>query len=347
MGPSCWGWRGAPSIRGDPLIVDRALYRDGVRRECGDLSDGLAAVRESPGNDFLWIGLKDPTDEEFAQVNEELKLHPLAVEDAVGGGGGRERVKIEQYDASLFAVVKTLAYLEETSDIETGEIMVFLGDRFVVTVRRGDLAPLAPVRRLLEADPEHLANEGAPGVLHAVLDWVVDTYTEIVREVATDLDSIEADVFGESGHQPHSGTIYRLKREVLEFQRAAEPLTRPVAWLVGESSPLASTELRLKLRDVNDHLLAVVDHIKGYDRLLTDVLNAHLAQISIQQNNDMRKISAWVAMAAVPTMLAGIYGMNFDSMPELHWAFGYPLVLGLMAVICFLLYRAFRRTGWL
>ncbi len=276
-------------------------------------------------------------------VNDELGLHPLAVEDAVSG---RQRVKIERYGSTVFAAVKTLAYIEATSDIETGEIMVFVGDRFVVTVRRGDVAPLAPVRRLLEADPQHLAADGAAGVLHAVLDAVVDTYVEIDREVAADLDDIEEAVFG-SNDPAHSGAIYRLKREVLEFRRAAAPLTHPVSWLASEEGPIGSAELRLRFRDVSDHLIRVADHVETYDRLLADIFNAHLAQISIQQNNDMRKISAWVAMAAVPTMVAGIYGMNFDHMPELHWTLGYPLVLGLMAVACLLLYRAFRRSGWL
>ena len=265
------------------------------------------------------------------------------MEDAVSG---RQRVKVERYGATVFAAIKTLAYVEETSDIETGEIMIFLGDHFVVTVRRGDVAPLAPVRRLLEADPEHLATEGVAGVLHAVLDAVVDTYLEIDVEVANDLDEIEESVFG-SNDTAHSGAIYRLKREVLEFRRAAGPLTPAVTWLASEEGPVTSAELRLRFRDVSDHLLRVSDHIETYDRLLSDIFNAHLAQISIQQNNDMRKISAWVAIAAVPTMLAGVYGMNFDHMPELHWSFGYPLIVGVMVLACLALHRAFRRSGWL
>ena len=300
-------------------------------------------MRQGPDSDFLWIGLKDPTDEEFAEVDGELGLHPLAVEDAVSG---RQRVKVERYGSTVFAALKTLAYIEESSDILTGEIMIFVGDSFVVTVRRGDVAPLNPVRRVLEADPQRLAEFGPQGVLHAVLDTVVDTYLEIDAEVADDLDNIEEAVFG-SNQTAHSGTIYRLKREVLEFRRAAAPLSQPVAWLAGEQGPITSPELRLQFRDVSDHLLRVTDHIESYDRLLSDIFNAHIAQISIQQNNDMRKISAWVAMAAVPTMAAGIYGMNFDYMPELHWTFGYPLVIALMLLVCVLLYRAFKRSGWL
>jgi magnesium transporter len=326
------------------VIVDQAIYRDGRRSPCGDLSDELESLRGQPfGNDFLWIGLKDPTDSEFDLVNDELKLHPLAVEDAVSGN---QRAKVELYDNTIFVVLKTLRYIEETSDIETGEVMLFVGDRFVVTVRRGEANPLARVRRQLEAKPDTMRH-GAIAVVHAVMDSIVDNYTAVDAEVGKDLDEIETAVFSGSS-EASSTTIYRLKREVLEFRRAAVPLAAPLRMLHdGSRSPLPSKEIRLLFRDVADHLLKVIDHVESYDRLLTDILNAHLAQISVQQNNDMRKISAWVAIAAVPTMLAGIYGMNFDNMPELRWRYGYFAVLGLMAVTCVGLYRAFRKSGWL
>jgi magnesium transporter len=333
------------------VIVDQAVYRDGRRRPCGDLSDELEGLRVGGHpQDFLWIGLKDPTDEEFDLVNDELKLHPLAVEDAVKGN---QRPKVELYDNTIFVVLKTLRYLEETSDIETGEVMVFLGDRFVVTVRRGEANPLALVRHRLEADPDKLRH-GEIAVLHAVMDSIVDNYVLIDSELQTDLEEIEQAVF--SGNpEVDSQTIYRLKREVLEFKRAAVPLAAPLRMLHdGSRSPVPSKEVRLLMRDVADHLLRVIDHVESYDRLLTDVLNAHLAQlsvqqaqISVQQNSDMRKISAWVAIAAVPTMIAGIYGMNFQHMPELSHVWGYPAVLTVMLVTCLALYRAFRRSGWL
>lgn len=325
------------------MIVDQALYRNGARSTCGDLSDDLARLRSDSAPGFIWIGLKDPTDEEFALVDQELGLHPLAVEDAVHG---RQRVKIERYENTVFAALKTLRYVEATSDIETGEVMAFVGDRFVVTVRRGEAAPLTGVRQRLEADPDLLRQNGPLAVLHAVLDAIVDTYLDIDEEVQQDLTEIEADVFG-GAHETHSATIYRLKREVLEFKRAAHPLIRPLDWLHEDEGPIEQVELRLRFRDVSDHLLRVVDHVETYDRLLGDVLSAHLAQISIRQNSDMRKISAWVAIAAVPTMVAGIYGMNFSYMPELGWVLGYPVVLLGMALACGLLYRAFRRSGWL
>jgi magnesium transporter len=326
------------------VIVDQAIYRSGRRQACGDLSDALDELRaDARSTDFLWIGLKDPTDAEFALVNDELKLHPLAVEDAVRGN---QRPKVELYDNTIFVVLKTLRYIEESSDVETGEVMLFVGDRFVVTVRRGEANPLAGVRHLLEAQHEVL-RYGAISVVHAVMDSIVDNYVRVDEEIAKDLDDIEVAVFSGSP-EVTSTTIYKLKREVLEFRRAAVPLSAPLRMLHdGSRSPLPSKEIRLLFRDVADHLLRIIDHLESYDRLLTDILSAHLAQISVRQNSDMRKISAWVAIAAVPTMIAGIYGMNFTNMPELHWHYGYFLALALMALVCLGLYRAFRRSGWL
>ena len=324
------------------MIVDQAVYRDGHRMHCGDLSDELEMLRRKE-NGFIWIGLKDPTDAEFALVNDELQLHPLAVEDAVKGN---QRPKIETYDGSLFLVMKTLRYIEATSDIETGEVMVFVGDRFVVTVRRGEANPLTTVRHMLELAPEHL-DHGPIAVLYSVMDSVVDNYVTIDKEVQEDLDEIERQVFSGSRDVRAEG-IYALKREVLEFRRATVPLEEPLRRLSEDPTmPGMKDEARPFFRDISDHLLRVSDHAESYDRLLTDVLNAHLAQISVQQNDDMRRISAWVAMAAVPTMIAGIYGMNFDNIPELHWRYGYFIVLGLMAATCTALYRAFRKSGWL
>ncbi|MBM6405832.1 magnesium/cobalt transporter CorA [Phycicoccus sp. CSK15P-2] len=330
------------------MIVDRAIYEGGRRREAGDLSDELARLRADPADPagFLWIGLKDPTQEEFDSVDTELGLHPLAVEDAVGGGGeGRQRAKVELYDGTVFVVLKPLRYIDRTSDIETGEVMIFVGDHFVVTVRRGELAPLSGIRSEIEADPERLAL-GPFGVLHAVLDRVVDAYLDIDSEVEEDLEEMESAVF--SSARTDTAAIYRLKREVLEFRRAVVPLAEPLKLLhASPRSPVPEGEIRLQLRDVSDHLHSVIDHVESYDDLLSGILDAHLAQVSVQQNDDMRKISAWVAMAAVPTMIAGVYGMNFTHMPELEWRFGYGYALLLMAVSCGVLYRLFKRSGWL
>ncbi|MGL5866840.1 MAG: magnesium/cobalt transporter CorA [Dermatophilaceae bacterium] len=325
------------------MIVDLAVYTAGTRRPCGDLSDELAMLRNGgEAGSFLWVGLKDPTAAEFSAVDEELGLHPLAVEDAVNG---RQRPKVEVYDDMVFVVLRPLRYVEETSDIETGELMLFLGANYLVTVRRGEVGGLHDVRRQLESDAE-LLGHGPAAVLHAVVDEVVDTYRVIDEEIAADLETIEAEVF--SDNPVDTGGIYRLKREVLEFRRASQPLLAPLHQLhISPHSPIPDGELRLLVRDVSDHLHGVIDHIEGYDRLLTDILGAHLAQLAVRQNNDMRKISAWVAIAAVPTMVAGIYGMNFDTMPELRWRYGYFVVLLVMATACGAIYRAFKRSGWL
>ena len=327
------------------MIVDQAVYRDGRRHTCHDLAATLADLRAegAPDLDFLWIGLKDPTPEELDLVRRELDLHPLAMEDVLSDD---ERAKVEAYEDTTLAVVKTLRYLEETSDIETGEVKVILAPHVAVTLRRGEVAPLTGVRARLEEHQQELLRHGPHSVLHGVLDTVVDTYTEIDDEVARDLAEIELDVFG-GGNRTHSTTIYRLKREVLEFRRAAMPLRLPLQTLVEKTGPVASRELRLHFRDVADHLQQVLVDIEAYDALLSDVLSAHLSQIGVQQNSDMRKISAWAAMIAVPTLIAGVYGMNFDHMPELHWLLGYPLALLVMVVAVLVLHRAFKRSGWL
>jgi magnesium transporter len=323
------------------VIVDQAVYRDGHRMPCGDLSDELALLREA-GQGFIWIGLKDPTPDEFALVNDELKLHPLAVEDAVKGN---QRPKLDVYDDTIFVSLKTLRYVDATSDVETGEVMIFVGDRFVVTVRRGEANPLTGVRARLEHAAEHLAH-GPIAVMYSVVDSIVDNYTLVDTELSEDLDLIEQQVFSDE-RGVDATDIYRLKREVLEVKRATTPLELPLSRLASEDMPIMHEQARPFFGDISDHLLRVIDHVDSYDRLLTDVLHAHLAQISVRQNNDMRRISAWVALAAVPTMVAGIYGMNFDYMPELRYRWSYFIVLGFLVVVELALFRAFRKSGWM
>lgn len=325
------------------MIVDKAVYREGVRTSCDNPSDALATLRTSGARGFLWIGLQDPTTEELALVDRDLHLHPLAVEAALHGN---QRVKVETYDDTVFASLRTLRYVEETSDIVTGEILLFLGDRVVVTVRRGEPHALTELRERLESQPEVFAEYGTIAVLHAVLDTIADRYLDIDAELEQDLAEIEIDVFG-GAHRAHSGTIYRLKREILEFRRAAQPLIAPLRLLERDGGPITSPEMRLRFRDVADHVKLVVEHIDSYDRLLTDVLGAHLTQITVQQNSDMRKISAWVAIAALPTLIASLYGMNFEHMPGLTSSWGYPVTMGVIVLVCTGLYRAFRRSGWL
>ncbi|MEU0942173.1 magnesium/cobalt transporter CorA [Streptomyces canus] len=331
------------------MIVDCAIYREGHRSEGPeDLSDALDQARQAGG--FVWIGLHEPTEKEFELVTKEFGLHPLAVEDALKA---HQRPKLEVYDDSLFVVLKPVVYEPDSDTVSTGEVMLFLGDAFVVTVRHGVGSPLKAVRERLEQEPK-LLGKGPTAVLYAVADAVVDHYLEVATELGTDLEELEAEVFSPDGggSRGTASRIYTFKRQVLEFRRATVPLTMPLTRLAGVGAyggtvPFVNDRARPFFRDVNDHLARVNESVEGLDRLVSDVLSAHLAQMSVRQNDDMRKISAWAAMAAIPTMIAGIYGMNFEHMPELHWVWAYPAVIVLMGVLEVLLYRTFKRRGWL
>ncbi|GGX49640.1 magnesium/cobalt transporter CorA [Streptomyces fructofermentans] len=332
------------------MIVDCGLYRDGHRTEGPeDFSDALAEARSS-GNAFVWVGLHEPTEGEFDRVAQEFALHALAVEDALKA---HQRPKLEVYDDSLFVVLKPVTYEPDSDTVSSGEVMVFLGDSFVVTVRHGEGAPLKVVRDRLERDAE-LTRLGPTAVLYAVADAAVDHYLEVATELQTDLEELEAEVFSpQVGGSRHTASrIYTFKRQVLEFRRATGPLSVPATRLAGSGAlgtdvPFVEAAARPFFRDVSDHLTRVNESVEGLDRLVSDILSAHLAQMSVRQNDDMRKISAWAAMAAVPTMIAGIYGMNFEHMPELHWMWSYPAVLLVMAVLEIGLHRLFKRRGWL
>ncbi|MEC4574512.1 magnesium and cobalt transport protein CorA [Streptomyces virginiae] len=327
------------------VIVDCAIYRDG-RRAKGpeDFSDALEEARAS-GDAFLWIGTYEPTEAEFDHVRREFGLHPLAVEDALNA---HQRPKLEVYDDSLFVVLKPVLYDEATDTVSAGELMLFIGDCFVVTVRHGEGAPLAAVRHRLEQEPDVLRH-GPTAVLYAVSDAVVDHYIEVAAELQTDLEELEAEVFAPNASDTKNtaARIYAFKRQVLEFRRATNPLVAPMDRLAFGQVPFVHEHARPFFRDVADHLTKASEYIEGLDRLLSDALSAHLAQTGLRQNDDVRKISAWAAIAAVPTMVAGIYGMNFDHMPELHQWWGYPGVLVLMAGACLGLHRLFKRRGWL
>ncbi|MBF6055001.1 magnesium transporter CorA [Streptomyces eurocidicus] len=327
------------------VIVDCAIYRDGRRTEGpADFSDALDEAR-ADGHSFLWIGLHEPTEKEFELVTSEFGLHPLAVEDALKA---HQRPKLEVYEDSLFVVLKPVVYDDDADKVTTGELMLFLGDSFVVTVRHGEGAPLAEVRRRLEEDREVLRH-GPSAVLYAVSDAVVDQYIEVAGELQVDLEELEAEVFAPMGGDTRNtaSRIYSFKRQVMEFRRASAPLTDPMARLSGSGVPFVPEPMRPFFRDVGDHLTRANEYVDGLDRLLTDILSAHLAQMGVQQNDDMRKISAWAAMAAVPTMIAGIYGMNFERMPELRQPWGYPAVVLVMAGLVFWLHRYFKGRGWL
>ncbi|MFD3552424.1 magnesium/cobalt transporter CorA [Streptomyces goshikiensis] len=327
------------------MIVDCAMYRDGRRSNAPeDFSDALDEARAT-GDAFLWIGMHEPTEKEFEHVSQEFGLHPLAVEDALTA---HQRPKLEVYDDSLFVVLKPVTYDEDRDTVTAGELMVFIGDSFVVTVRHGEGAALSAVRQRLEHEPNVLRH-GPTAVLYAVSDAVVDHYIDVAAELQADLEELEAEVFAPNAADTKNtaARIYAFKRQVLEFRRATTPLLLPMDRLAFGDVPFVHDHARPFFRDVADHLTKANEYIEGLDRLLSDALAAHLAQMGVRQNDDMRKISAWAAMAAVPTMVAGIYGMNFDHMPELRQTWGYPGVVLLMAGACLGLHRMFKSRGWL
>ena len=325
------------------MILDCAVYEDGQRRT-GELELAGASALCSPGGAFVWLGMFEPTEEEFDSVQREFELHELAVEDAVNA---HQRPKIELYGDTLFVVLKTLRFEREAceTDVETGEIRVFANEGFLITVRHGQASALHDVRLSLEEHPERLRS-GPAAALHAIVDRVVDDYEEVVDRVGLDIQEVEEEVFSPTGENP-AHRIYLLEREVLQFHRAVAPLIGPIDKLARGGYELVHDELATYFRDVHDHLLRVQQEISGYRELLASVLQANLAQLTVRQNDNMRRISAWVAILAVPTLVAGLYGMNFQHMPELRWEYGYPLVLGIVAVICSALWWRFHRSGWL
>jgi magnesium transporter len=325
------------------VILDCAVYEDGQRR-AGELSLSDASAACAREGAFVWLGMYEPTEEEFDSVRREFVLHELAVEDAVHA---HQRPKLELYGDTLFLVLKTLRFEREAceTDVETGEIMVFANAAFLITVRHGQASALHDVRLALEDHPERLRS-GPGAALHAILDRVVDDYESVVDRVGLDIQDVEEEVFSPDSSNP-AHRIYLLEREVLQFHRAVAPLIGPVDRLARGGYELVHDELTTYFRDVHDHLLRVQQEISGYRELLASVLQANLAQLTVRQNDNMRRISAWVAILAVPTLVAGLYGMNFQHMPELRWEYGYPLVLGLVGVICTTLWWRFHRSGWL
>lgn len=323
------------------MIVDFALYQEGMRVDGpADISD-LVEIAKSRGG-FVWLGLAEPSHEEFQLIVGELNFHPLAVEDAVHA---KQRPKIEDYEGLTLFVLKTVFFDPSKTEISTGELLCFISDHFIVIVRHGEGAPLASVRRDLETKPELMAL-GPYAVLHAVLDRVIDEYIAIATALEQEVANLERKVFS-GRRQTFSQDIYFLKREFIEFRHAIEPLVLPVREISSEDFSSAPEPLKPFFRDTLDHLMRACDHANGSDLLLTSVLQADLANVQVQQNIDVRKISAWVALAAGPTMIAGIYGMNFEHMPELSTRFGYPIVIGAMVSLTFFLFRKFKKSGWL
>ena len=329
-------------------VVDCGVYVDGTRLPGRWTHDAAIDEVRARGEGFVWIGLHEPTEEQIQGIADTFGLHELAVEDAVHA---HNRPKLERYDDSLFMVLKTVCYVghaEPTTAneiVETGEVQAFVGRGFVVTVRHGRHSGLQTVRRTLEEDPEQLAL-GPAAVLHAIADHVVDTYLDVVESIEDDIDEMEVEVFAPRSHMDPE-QIYVMKREILELRRAVMPLLKPLHKITEGYSSLIPHEVRSYFRDVEDHLSGVAERVAGFNELLTTLVDAVLAKTSMRQNSDMRKITAYAALITVPTMVAGIYGMNFDYMPELHWQFGYPVVVLVILAACGLLYRNFRRNNWL
>jgi magnesium transporter len=328
-------------------VVDCALYVDGIR-EPGKLPfpEAFARAGRNP-RAFVWVGLHEPTAEEFGWVAEVVGLHELAVEDAVSPAN---RPKMDRFGELTKIVLRTARYVEhaelnEWSEVvETGHIMMLIGARFVITVRYGAPGALAEVRADLERRRPFLAM-GPWSVAHAIIDRLVDTYMDVADAVDDDVSKLEEAVFARQRSE-HIAHVYQLKREIVEFRRAVIPLQRPLQRLLEDRGELPQG-LRRYYKSVADHLNRVVDQVNQYDELLNTVLQARLAQLTVDQNNDMRKIAAYAAMVAAQTAIAGIYGMNFVHMPELQWRYGYFAVLGVMGLSIFLIYRLFRRSGWL
>jgi magnesium transporter len=327
------------------MIVDRAIYRDGRRTPAPDtLSELNSACRKGEG--IAWIGLYRPDAPEFANIAREFGLHELAVEDAVKA---HQRPKLERYGDTLFLVLRPARYIDETETVEFGEVHVFAGPQFVITVRHAEAPDLHLVRERLEARPE-LLRRGPFAIVHAILDRVVDDYGPVLAGVANDIDEIEDEVFG--GSPDVSRRIYELTREVIEFQRATKPLASILGGLM--TAPGVDDEERRYLRDVQDHALRVQEQGDAFRELLQNILSVNLtletktlSETGTAQNEEVKKISAWAAILFAPTLVGTIYGMNFEHMPELDWLLGYPLALLLMASTSVALYLLFKRRGWI
>jgi magnesium transporter len=322
------------------MLVDSAVYVQGRRVEQPrSLTEAREASRRP--NALTWIAIDQPSEEEFGSVAEEFGLPELAVEDAVEA---HQRPKAEGYDGMLFVVLRPARYVEETETVEFSEAHVFVGEGFVVTVRHGDVPAFSEVHRRLENDPE-LLRRGPEGILHAIVDRVVDDYAPVVEGLRGDIEGVEAQVF--SGHVGASRRIYALAREVREFQRATQPLAGVLERLIeGDERNDIDPMARRYLRDVLDHVTQVNEQVEGFRALLSDILSVNLTLVGNRQNDQTKKISGWAAILFAPTLVAAIYGMNFEHMPELHWLFGYPFALTLMVLVSVTLYLAFKRAGW-
>ncbi|WP_433862630.1 magnesium and cobalt transport protein CorA [Streptomyces sp. L7] len=337
-------------------MVDSAIYADGVRvASPHTLAETYRALDDTPGG-VAWIGLYRPTEQELMSLAEEFSLHPLAIEDAIVA---HQRPKLERYDSVLFVVLKAANYLDAPEEVDFGELHLFVGPNFVITVRHSESPDLSTVRHRMERERELLAL-GPQAILYAIIDAVVDAYSPVVAGLANDIDEIETQVFG--GDALVSRRIYELSREVIDFQRATHPLSSVMVALERGSAKYGVTEeLERRLRDVADHLTQVNERVDGFRYLLRDILTVNSTLVAERQNEEMtrlahsthrqgeevKKISSWAAILFAPTLIAGIYGMNFHNMPELAWPLGYPLAVLAMVGLSTLLYVVFKKRGWM
>lgn len=324
------------------MIVGRAIYVGGKRADLPEsFEDTYEACRKNGG--MAWVGLYEPNETEFESVAREFGLHPLAVEDAISA---HQRPKLERYGDSLFVVLRTARYVDENEAVEFGEIHIFVGKDFVVTVRHGEAASLRGVRERLEGDPA-LLEHGPFAVLYVVMDHVVGGYDPVLDGLENDVDETETDVFGGGGDSVASRRIYELSREVIQFHRATRPLVSMLERLIVEGSVVEDKELRRYFRDVHDHVLRTNDRVEGLREILSNILSVNLAIVGVNQTDQTKRISAWAAILIVPTVITGLYGMNFRYMPELDWRLGYPFAVLLIVAISGTLYLLFKRRGWL
>jgi magnesium transporter len=323
------------------VIVDCAHYRDGSRQNDDPLPVDEAARRCHDEDGFVWIGLHDPDDDELLEVATRFDLPALAVEDAMQA---HQRPKLEDYPNGYFLVLHTARYLDDVEEVEFGEVHVFAGPSYVIVVRHGAASELSAARQRLEDQPE-LLEEGPVAAVWAVLDKIVDDYEPVIAGLENDVEEVEVAVFGDSSDETRR--IYFLRRELAEFYRAVHPLLQPLEELVSKEHPEVGGTMREHMRDVADHVKRIEDAIATQRELLTSILQANLAVISVQQNDIVKQISGWAAIITVPTLIASIYGMNFEHMPELKWEYGYPAALALMIVLGVALHRVLRRAGWL
>ncbi|MDR7277019.1 magnesium and cobalt transport protein CorA [Catenuloplanes atrovinosus] len=329
-------------------VVDCAVYTQGRRRPGRPhYADAYAAARRARGA-YVWLGLHEPDAALMAEVGRVFGLHELTVAQALTDG---HRPVVERHGDVTLLVLRTARYVEHddltaTSEVvDTGDVMIVIGDRFVITVRHGAAGALADVRADLQQRPSMLAL-GPWAVAHTVCDRMVRLYLEVAGHVETDLERLEEIAFARDSRLDLQ-QIYQLKREVVEFKRAVLPLQVPLRELAEDSGHRLPEQLRHYFTDVTGRLSRAVDRVAGFDELINSIMQARLAQVAVEQNNDMRKIASWAAIAAAQTAIAGVYGMNFDFMPELRWRFGYFAALGLMATSALVLHRLFRRSGWL